>query len=66
MSMTKAQRIDAIRLGLADAWERKNPQSAAILIADAEDLQHIAMDIASDVGFIPEYYPNAIRVYLPE
>jgi uncharacterized Ntn-hydrolase superfamily protein len=63
--MTKEQKIDAIKSGMADAWKRQNPQAAATLIVESGDLQHIAMGAASDVGFIPEYYPNSIRVYLP-
>ena len=64
--MTKAQKIDAIKARMVDAWERKSPQAAAILIVESGDLQHIAFDAASDVGFIPEYYPGSVRVHLPE
>jgi uncharacterized Ntn-hydrolase superfamily protein len=68
MKATKARtlKLDAIKAGLTTAWENRDPQAAAEIISAAGYDQHMAMDAAADLGFIPEYYVNSIRVYLPE
>ena len=65
---TKARlkKLDAIKAGLAAAWENRDPQAAADIIAEAGTDQHWAMDAAFAVGFSPEYYDGStIRVHLP-
>jgi hypothetical protein len=74
MTKIKTEKLDAIRGRLQAAFEKKDAQSAAQILADLNETPHgpdrvplgLAMDVAADVGFIPEYYANSIRVYLPE
>lgn len=67
MASTKARfkKLDAIKTGLAAAWENRDPQAAAEIIAEAGYDQHWAMDAAFDLGFSPEYYADSIRVHMP-
>jgi hypothetical protein len=45
----------------------RDPQSAADLIASLDGIDRDnAMDAASAVGFVPEFYVNSIRVHLPQ
>jgi len=62
----KSRKIAAIQTQLDLAWKARDPQAAAEAIAKADKLQDYAMDYAESIGFIPEYYVNSIRVYLPE
>ena len=66
MTKKQQQQVAAIKADMLDAWRDRNPQTAANVIANAGALQHVAMDAAAAAGFIPEYYANSIRVYLPE
>lgn len=67
MASTKSRlkKLYAIKAGLAAAWENRDPQAAADIIAEAGTDQHWAMDAAFAVGFSPEYYADTIRVHLP-
>jgi hypothetical protein len=60
------KKLDKIKADLATAWENRDPQAAAEIISAAGYDQPMAMDAAADLGFIPEYYVNSIRVHLPE
>jgi hypothetical protein len=71
----RQKRLDEIKAQLQAAFDNKDPQKAAEILADLNlgIIPHgpnriplgLALDVASGIGFDVEYYNHSIRVYLP-